>query len=213
MSTCIVFVTRNLGKRREIAAILERSLVRALFADGSDPEETGCTFFENAAIKARAAAHAERDHFPPDTLFAAEDSGLCVPALGGAPGVFSARYYAVPRDGLPPQSDVMKPSNVDHANNALLLERMRMLRASERSAYFETRLVVSDSSGEILWTTSGRAYGSILTSSMGSGGFGYDPLFVDSFGDCWGELAQQVKDTRSHRYQALSALVAAIGAS
>src|SRR5512135_3455275 len=126
MKADLLFATTNPGKQREIRDLLEGLEVRLLFlqdlAPTPEPEETGATFEENARLKASAYAA-----LLPVGYVAAEDSGLVVPALGGEPGVYSARYGGRPDDA---------------ARNAYLLERMRDLQGDARSAYYEASVVL-----------------------------------------------------------------------
>ncbi|WKZ57925.1 MAG: non-canonical purine NTP pyrophosphatase [Bdellovibrionota bacterium] len=206
MLDTLVIGTSNPGKRREIQALLEGSSLHLVFSNVASPEETGSTFFDNALIKARATAECESARFPPHTFFAGEDSGICVPALGGAPGIYSARYSL-----LPVHAQAAKRfgagSSIDVMNNQCLLEALASLPTSDRSAYYESRLVVVNASGEVIGATSGRAHGVILSAPRGTQGFGYDPIFQDLQGDCWGMLDPQLKNRRSHRAKAFEALL------
>ena len=149
-------------------------------------EETGETFEENALIKARAVCKAL------NLPALADDSGLCVEALGGAPGVYSARFCGRHGD--------------DKANNALLLEKLRGVPEQRRGAYFESCVAVCFPDGREI-TASGRTYGSILEEEAGEGGFGYDPLFESAeLGKSFGLASAEEKNAVSHRGKALRAL-------
>lgn len=149
-----------------------------------DPEETGTTFEENALLKARAVTEAT------GMCALSDDSGLCVKALNGAPGVYSARYAGVGHD--------------DAENNALLLKNLR--GQTDRTAYFVSCVVLTYPDGKEI-IAEGRTYGSILTELKGNNGFGYDPLFYsDDLKKSFGEASAEEKNAVSHRGRALAAL-------
>lgn len=149
------------------------------------PEETGATFEENARLKA-----AYYSRFAPGPLFA-DDSGLEVDALGGAPGVYSARYAG--------------PNATDRANNELLLERLG--ERTDRSARFVCAIALAEA-GQVRETFRGVVEGEILRAPRGPGGFGYDPLFYyPPFGCSFGEVDGPKKFDVSHRGNALRALL------
>ncbi|MEI6072907.1 MAG: RdgB/HAM1 family non-canonical purine NTP pyrophosphatase [Verrucomicrobiae bacterium] len=181
--------TRNAHKTAEIRAILgARFAVRDLLSvpDMPDVEETGDTFEENATLKAVEASR----RF--EGWVIADDSGLEVDALGGAPGVLSARYAGK-------QSD-------DHANNALLLKNLEAVRGKARSARFRCVIVLAKC-GEKREAFSGTVEGTILDAPQGSGGFGYDPLFVpDGHSKSFAQLGSEIKNSLSHRARALEQL-------
>ncbi|MBS7262786.1 MAG: RdgB/HAM1 family non-canonical purine NTP pyrophosphatase [Eubacteriales bacterium] len=151
-----------------------------------DPEETGTTFEENALIKARAVCAAT------GLPALADDSGLCVDALDGAPGVFSARYAAM--------------HHVDDAN-ALLLEQMKAVPDGERSARFVASVALARPDGSVV-IACGQCRGSIARAPKGDGGFGYDPIFALPDGRTIAELSDEEKNRVSHRGEALRALAA-----
>lgn len=187
----LVLATRNRKKREEIVAIL--SDLGLQFGDLSDwrelpeVEETGTTFEENARLKAIAAARGT-GHWA-----LGEDSGLVVPALGGAPGVYSARYAGRQGD--------------DEANNAKLLAELARVPQADRSAYYVCSAALADPAGQVHAVTEGRCHGRILDAPRGSGGFGYDPLFlIPEYHRTFGELSPLVKHALSHRARALERL-------
>jgi XTP/dITP diphosphohydrolase len=190
MKADLLFATTNPGKQKEIRSLLEDLEVRLLFLQDlppvPQPEETGTSFEENARLK--TAAYAE---LLPGGYVAAEDSGLVVPALGGEPGVFSARYGGRPDDA---------------SRNAYLLERMRDLQGDARSAYYEAAVVLlCPDGGEEVFT--GRVSGMIASLPDGTGGFGYDPLFFHpGLGRTFGNATRAEKDHLSHRGKAVRAL-------
>lgn len=184
----IVVASGNRNKLREIAEIFDKCEVVSMQEAGfsGDIEETGGTFEENALIKARAVCAAL------GLPALADDSGLCVEALGGAPGVHSARFCGRHGD--------------DAANNALLLEKLRGVPAEKRGAYFESCVALCFPEGREI-VASGRTYGRILEGAEGAGGFGYDPLFYsDDLGKSFGTAAPEEKNAVSHRARALAAL-------
>ena len=176
----LVLATHNPAKVREISEMLPRFEVSG---EDSAAEETAATFAGNALIKARAVAarHA-------GSWVLADDSGLVVNALGGAPGVRSARYAG--RDGDTP------------ANNALLLKNLEGV--ADRSAAFVCAMAVIAPDGAE-HVVEGRCEGRILTAPRGKGGFGYDPLFVPEGGELtFAELPAEEKNRISHRARALA---------
>ena len=184
----LYYATGNPGKLREFRLSAEGTGIRVEAVPGlagiSPCDESGVTFEQNAVLKARHyGPHA------PGPLFA-DDSGLEVDALGGAPGVYSARFAG--------------PGASDEANNDLLLERMRGVR--NRSARFVCVIALVDGA-RLLGTFRGAVEGEILEQPRGPNGFGYDPLFFYSpFGCSFGEAPADRKLTVSHRGLALRAL-------
>src|SRR5436305_1695151 len=158
----LILGTRNRKKREEIVEILGHLGLQ--FGDLSDRpdvpevEETGSTFEENARLKAAAFAKATGGW----TL--AEDSGLVVPALNGRPGVYSARYAGKQGD--------------DAANNRRLLAELAPLPDDRRAAYYVCVAVLADPAGEVKAVSEGRCHGLIVKELRGTGGLGYDPLFL-----------------------------------
>jgi XTP/dITP diphosphohydrolase len=187
--------TRNRKKRAEIVEILgDLPLEFGDLQDRSDVpeiEETGTTFEANARLKAEAVARAT------GAWTLGEDSGLVVPGLHGRPGVHSARYAGKQGD--------------DQANNARLLAELAPLPADRRAAYYVCVAVLADPRGEIRATAEGRCHGVILAAARGTGGFGYDPLFlIPEFHRTFGELSARIKHALSHRARALERLRPAV---
>lgn len=178
--------TGNPGKLREFQLAAPDFDVQRLPVPVPAPEETGATFEANAIEKAIAYGRHVAGY-----LFA-DDSGLEVDALGGEPGVRSARYAGEHAS--------------DEANNALLLERLR--RVGNRAARFVCVIaLVKD--GRLVKTFRGAVEGRIIDEPRGSGGFGYDPLFFcEAFGCTFGEASIEQKMTISHRARALAAMFA-----
>ncbi len=153
-------------------------------SDRIEVEETGETFIDNARLKAKAQAK----HHGRWTI--GEDSGLCVPALGGQPGVYSARFAGIGAG--------------DEANNARLLAEMASLRGDLRSAYYVSTMCLASPEGDCLVEAEGRCWGRIIEMRRGDGGFGYDPLFeIVEFHQTFAELGLAVKNAISHRGRAI----------
>ncbi len=183
----IVLATRNPGKLREMGQIAEPYGIRilALPDEVEMPEETGRSFLENARLK---AVHGHKATRMP---VLADDSGIEVDALLGAPGIYSARFSG--------------PGATDVRNNELLLERLA--HATTRTARYRAALVLVD--GELEWSALGTWEGEILEGPRGRGGFGYDPLFyVPELGCSAAELSPEEKSRRSHRGKAMRMLCA-----
>jgi len=167
-------------------------------ADIAAPEETGATFEENAVIKA-----VYYSRFAPGELVLADDSGLEVDALNGAPGVRSARFAA--DAGLTDSPDAN--DNTDVWNNMVLLQRLAALPLPQRSARYHCVLVVARD-GQPLYTADGSVEGSIMEAPRGTGGFGYDPLFyLPQLERTMAEIDLDTKLSLSHRGRALKALL------
>ncbi len=187
----LLLATRNAHKTGEVRAILgEGWSVEDLRAHPELPEveETGTTFAENAALKAVAGSR----HFPAGWVIA-DDSGLEVDALGGAPGVYSARYAG-------PDAD-------DEANRRKLIRELRgALQATAGrlpTARFRCCIAVARG-GEVARSFDGAVEGLVIPAARGEGGFGYDPLFIpDGYQDTFAELPSEVKHRLSHRGKAL----------
>jgi XTP/dITP diphosphohydrolase len=194
----IVFATSNPHKVSEVRAIVAPLgiQVRALDQLGlsiPEPFEDGRTFEDNARIKALAYARAT------ELRCLAEDSGLEVDALDGAPGVHSARYAGV--EGA--------RNERDRANNEKLLAKLAGVPPGERAARFVCALCLADPDGRIIAEARGTYDGIIGKAPQGENGFGYDPLlFLPDVGKTSAELSPEEKNARSHRGAALRALVA-----
>ena len=188
----VVLATGNQGKVKELAAMLADQNIEVLpQSDFSVPDvpETGTTFVENAIIKARHAA--KLTGLPA----IADDSGLAVDALGGAPGVYSARYSG--------------DNATDQTNNEKLLAELTGIPEHERGAQFHCVLVyMSHADDPTPIICHGVWQGSILTEAKGNQGFGYDPLFwQEDLQQTSAELPRDVKNSLSHRGKALAQLV------
>ena len=208
----LVLATRNRKKLAEVADLLGRAGVRtsegrgethdvSAFDPGGELErfgpvpevvEDGETFAANAALKATQTARFLADAGCPAFVLG-EDSGLCVDALGGAPGIFSARFAGTHGD--------------DAANNAKLLADLDGVPAEKRGAGYVCSVAVADPSGEVVLTAEGTCRGRIAAGPRGAGGFGYDPLFeVRELHRTFGELPAVVKRHLSHRARAFAEL-------
>ena len=189
-----LFLGTNNGKKIiELVHLLEprgfEIKVPADFSDTFDVDETGTTFLENARLKASSQAKHR------GLWSIGEDSGLCVPALGGRPGIYSARFSGANAN--------------DQSNNVLLLQEMITLPAENRRAYYVSTIALSDPDGQIHIETQGECWGSILTEPRGVGGFGYDPLFeIAEYHQTFAEMGLGVKRAISHRARALRAFLA-----
>ena len=185
MSEKFVLATHNPGKLKEMSDILARFGVEVVSPGDLgitvDVEETGTTFAENAMLKAKAICAAAK------LPAIADDSGLCVDALNGGPGVYSARYGG---EGLD-----------DKGRYMLLLNNMR--GQTTRAAHFTCSIACAFPNGDTL-TAEGRCDGTIAFAPMGKGDFGYDPVFfVPEKAKTFGQLTAEEKSTISHRGKAL----------
>ena len=186
----IYVATHNAHKLREIGEILPGFTVHA---DDPDVEETATDFAGNALIKARAIAARHMGCW-----VMADDSGLEVDALGGAPGVYSARYSETANCQLP-AANCQLP--IAQRNNALLLKNLE--GAADRCAHFTCCVAIIDPQGAE-HIVEGRCFGKIAHEASGEGGFGYDPLFIpDGHGKSFAELTAEEKNAISHRGRAL----------
>src|SRR5437870_514903 len=189
----LVIASHNLGKIDEIAALLAPfgvPTVGAATLGLPEPEETGATFEENAELKARAAAEAS------GLVAIADDSGLVVPALGGAPGIYSARWAGPGKDFRPAMARVERELGQKH-----------------RRAHFVAVLALAwppvDHGGHIEMFR-GEAHGALTFPPRGERGFGYDPIFVpDGYDETFGEMGPELKQLISHRARAFAKLAAA----
>jgi XTP/dITP diphosphohydrolase len=188
----IVLGSRNQKKIAEIGELLAPYRIPVLgvdqFPELADVVEDGDSFAANAEKKARETAIATQ------RWVIAEDSGLCVDALQGAPGIYSARYAG--------------QQGADAANNEKLLAELAAVPQGQRTAYYVCHAVLADPTGVICASAEGRCCGRILTEYQGNNGFGYDPLFlVPEYHQTFGELAAVVKRHISHRAKAFERLL------
>jgi len=189
----IVVATTNVGKLREIQQFFEKHPITLVAQDTlgvPDVEETGLSFVENALLKARhASAHT---HLPA----LADDSGLCIKALGDTPGIYSARYAG--------------PGATAAENNQKLLSAARDIPINQRQAQFYCAIAfVRHARDPMPLICQGSWEGTLLTQAQGAHGFGYDPLFfVPEYQCSAAELPDHLKNTLSHRAKALTAFVA-----
>lgn len=188
----VIIASGNQGKLKEFQTLMSglNVEVKSLkdYPHIGDIEENGQSFAENAYIKAKAVSEVT------GCLCIADDSGLEVDALGGAPGIYSARYAGEQKD--------------DAANNQKLLEALKDVPDEERGAQFHCAIVAIDKDGK-RYDAEGIVRGRILRAARGDNGFGYDPLFyVEEFGKTTAELSMEEKNKISHRGQAVRAIVA-----
>lgn len=187
----IILATQNQGKVRELRGLLADEEIEVLslldIPDWEDVEENGVTFAENAALKAGEAVRRT------GLISLADDSGLEVDALDGAPGVYSARYAGEPKD--------------DERNTDKLLHLLETIPENKRTARFRCALVMATPFGED-YLTEGVVEGRILTKRRGSDGFGYDPVFyLPEFAQTMAELTLAEKNKLSHRAQAFRKVI------
>ena len=184
VSIKIVFATGNPHKLQEINEISKGSGIEFILPPvGFDPDETGTTFEENSFIKAKEAALLS------NCIALADDSGLCVEALNGEPGIHSARYADTPQARI----DKLLGNLTEVAN---------------RKAKFVCAMTLVDEFGNILDKEIGECYGEIATEQSGTNGFGYDPIFlVDGYGVTMAEMSEDLKNTISHRANALAKII------
>ncbi len=192
MTQLLVLGTSNRKKGQELVRLLAPAglELRTLgdFPEAIEVVEDGDTFAANAELKATQQAR----HLGHWVL--ADDSGLMVDALNGAPGVISARYSG--------------PGATDESNNRKLLEELRDVPREERGAQFVCHICLSDPSGTVQGTSSASCRGRILTAANGQGGFGYDPLFeIMEYHRSFGALSALVKSYLSHRSRAAARIV------
>lgn len=181
----LLIATNNKKKLKEMSAILSdlgfECVTLADMGLDIDPEETGATFAENSYIKARCGMEASR------LPCIADDSGLCVDALGGAPGIYSARYC----------------EGSDEDRTALLLKNMENVPDESRSARFVSAITCVFPNGDTV-AAEGCCEGEITRKAAGDGGFGYDPVFfVKEHDATFAEIPQEIKNMISHRANAL----------
>ena len=189
----LLLATRNHGKVIEFQRILEAIAPGEIelisldsFPNLGDVEETGSSFQENALLKATQMSKAT------GLAAIADDSGICIDALGGAPGIYSARWAGVHGN--------------DQANNEKVLDQLKDVTAEERGAHFTCVAALALPDGRT-HTEEGRFLGEILNSPMGENGFGYDPIFKPrGFEISSAQMSPEQKDSLSHRGKALRAL-------
>jgi XTP/dITP diphosphohydrolase len=199
----ILAATRNAGKQEEIRRVLRPSGLEIVFPDDIWLRESSAGDALEAADSFEANARRKAEYFARlsslPTL--ADDSGLEVMSLGGAPGVRSKRWAGA----------TGTPAEVDAANNAELLRRLSGAPEAQRLARYRCVLVFLSSAGAVPIVSHGDCTGRILEAPRGSGGFGYDPLFFsDEIGKTFGEASAEEKDGVSHRGRALRAFAHAL---
>jgi XTP/dITP diphosphohydrolase len=204
----LLVATSNPHKLDELRAIFARAGIEVIGLDAAggdvasdrlvEPVEDGATFADNARIKARSYARQT------GRRCVADDSGLLVDALGGAPGVHSARYAGIGATR----------AERDRANNERLLRELAGVQRDRRTARFVCAMCASDPDGTIIAETVGSFAGVIADAPRGRNGFGYDPLLeVPALGRTSAELSPEEKDARSHRGEAARRMAAALSAA
>lgn len=183
----IVFATGNIHKLQEINDISKGSGIEFVLPPvGFDPVENGSTFEENSLIKAKEAASVSK------MISLADDSGLCVKALDGGPGIHSARYADTPEARI----------------NKLLTN---LAPFANRNAKFVCAMTLVDEFGNVLNKEIGECHGKIATKTSGINGFGYDPIFIaDGYGVTLADMSEELKNSISHRSAALSKMLSYI---
>ena len=204
----LVVASHNAGKVREITALLAPygiEPVSAAALDIPEPEETGTSFFANAELKARFSA--DLSGLPA----LADDSGLCVDALGGDPGIFSARW-GMADPGIAGVEPAPAFAGRDFGLAMARVERglAALPAGTSRDAHFVCALALAWPDGHVEWFE-GRVEGELAWPPRGDNGHGYDPVFLpDGYGQTFGELGDEVKNEISHRADAFRQLVAAV---
>jgi XTP/dITP diphosphohydrolase len=180
----IVLATGNPHKLQEINEITKGSGIEFVLPSGNfDPIENGETFEQNSIIKAKEASRVS------NSIALADDSGLCVEALGGEPGIHSARYDTTPQKRI---DKLLK----------------NLTRKGNRKAKFVCVMTLTDKDGNVLNQEIGECHGHIATEQYGTNGFGYDPVFVvDGYDITMAQMSEELKNTISHRANALSKMV------
>ncbi len=188
----LLIATKNIGKIKELQQLLADLPIvlrsASEFINIREPEETGVTFTDNAILKARY--YAEKTGL----LALADDSGLEVWALNGAPGVFSARYAG---------ADATNEEKL-----ARLLKELSEKQEEARLARFVCAMAIADQKGEIINLAEGLCEGKIAWQPTGTNGFGYDSIFIpEGFSESFGELSSEIKQKISHRAQATNKII------
>ena len=178
----IVLGSSNPHKVKEINEIIgDKNIEFILPPNGFDPDETGTTFAENSLIKAKAAWELSHD------WSLADDSGLCIDALGGKPGIYSARYAETPQKRI-----------------ERVLRELEGVGVNERTAHFVCHMTLINPAGEVALSCEGICKGSIIKEAKGTNGFGYDPIFMpEGYDKTIAELPEDEKNRISHRSKAL----------
>lgn len=182
----IILATSNPHKLEEINAInTNKNIIFDVVKGDFNPDETGTTFYENALIKAKEAAKIMQ------TYCLADDSGLCIDALEGQPGIHSARYAATQKEKI-----------------EKILKELNMVPYDYRAAHFTCSMVLVDKDGNEVHKQEGKVFGYIDDSPKGTNGFGYDPIFyVPEYNKTMAELPEEVKNRISHRANALKPML------
>ncbi|MDR3001452.1 MAG: RdgB/HAM1 family non-canonical purine NTP pyrophosphatase [Fibromonadaceae bacterium] len=199
MPQAVVIATGNAGKVSEFCAILKGSAFSFLVSKDvgfiEEIEETAQTFKGNAEIKAKAVFEYVSQKYK-DYWVVADDSGLEVEALGGRPGVFSARYAGENATGVERYTKLLQEMERQTNRNARFVCSLCLIRPGRRPEFFE-----------------GECRGSILPQARGSGGFGYDPVFLpEGYSNGFGEMSEEEKNALSHRGRAIRSMLERLNA-
>ncbi len=180
----IILASSNKGKIREISDLLGREIVPYSDVVGEvDIVEDGKSFKENAIIKARTIYEKI-----PDAVVIADDSGISVPALGGEPGIYSARYAG---EGASDKENLQK-----------LIDTLKERGIERTPAYYTAAIAIASPQG--IYTVHGWMWGEVIAEARGDKGFGYDPMFIpEGYNETLGELDEEIKQRISHRAKAL----------
>ena len=208
MPPILYTATTSQGKLRDFSTVASAFDIEieplTILATIPAPEETGLAFIDNAILKAIYYSR-----FAPEEMVLADDSGLEVDALNGAPGVRSARFAS--DEGLIDSPDAPL-DNTDVWNNIVLLKKLADVPAEKRTARYRCVLAAARN-GQVLHTAEGAVGGTILEAPRGTGGFGYDPLFyLPDMGKTMAEMDLETKLSLSHRGRALQKLLPMLGA-
>lgn len=209
----LVFASNNAHKLEEVRGIMPKGIEVLSLRDigfEAEIEENGTTLEENSAIKAKAVYHwiLDNGHLTLDGVFA-DDTGLEIDALGGKPGVYTARWYLM-NDGMIAGKPLNDEMMIFAANRAKALRELE--GKSDRGAQFRTVITLIRVTGDRLQDATlqveGVVRGRIAEEEYGNGGFGYDPVFIpEGYDKTFGELPAEVKNNISHRARALQSLV------
>lgn len=202
----IVFATGNPHKLQELKAIAGNCGIDFILPpDNFDPIENGKTFEENSLIKAREAARLSGE------ISLADDSGLCVDALNGEPGIYSARYAETPQKRIDKLLKVLSNTS-NHPFRPSDTFPLKGQDYSNRKAKFVCSMSLVKPNGDIIFQTIGECHGYIAEKQAGTNGFGYDPIFVPDGYECtMAELSEDEKNKISHRGNALRKILEYIG--
>lgn len=200
----VILFSKNRHKAQEIQNILDNIKVD-IFSDFIEPfdvVESADTFKGNAILKVESLHKKLPKEISQDSILMSEDSGICVELLGNMPGIYSSRYANIhDLSNTKAIKNAKDANDIDNINKVIMELKDRGVESSH--AYFIS-CVAALKNGQIL-TTHGFMYGKVTSKILGSGGFGYDPIFIpEGYDQSLGELSQDIKDSISHRFKALN---------